>query len=424
MTDPSLVVGVLDTSRTAEYPDLASKLRDFTLSYCRFDYSGPIFESVSIEEILNQAAERGHRYIAVQEHGHVMTRYQDAQNGIDTNFLKAAAAWVAEHDFLVAGWPPECFLVDLERYRRLGRPAFSSLTGRAVPLDDVFQRCRFDLRPRGPEDAETFRTYRGAGIFRYDGSAQGAISPHWKAFLDGVQDQAKHAKRGVFPVNFESYRDIEEPPQGFQGPVSSVYGVAAGFKVNRILETHGFDERTRVVFFDYSPLALDFKRMLVAEWDGVDYPAFVQRVAGRVPDAFYQLWNNPRPGTLNLDLVATLWERELGIWGGAQAFERHWSKVRQLPHRFVHCDLFADPKPLLGEVRPGPRAVMWWSNAFHSINSLWFYDRDQRIEIYHRWLRDLAAICPDLLLYGNDVENLGLGGIHLQDHLAARQVSP
>jgi hypothetical protein len=482
MADRNLVVGVLDTRERIGDPDLAEKLRDFTLSCCRFDFDGPLFESSSVDELLAEACRSGARYCLVQACGHAMVRHGDRQRATDTNLIKALTGWLPQHGLLVAGrlldggerWyglDELSFAVSLDEYRRLGMPPFTPPANGPRPLpagaattketpagtvlgsirprggttvaspalpgwglvaaslehgmpvlgfDSTLRQCGYDLRPRNAAEIAGLRRFAGAGILDYDAGAQGSpLSADWHGFLDYVQHQAKHARRGIFLGNFESYRDVETPPVGFRGPLSGLYAVAAGFKANRILHTHGFDRRTRMVYFDYSPLALDLRKILVDEWNGVDFPGFVRGVAGRLPAAFYQLWGNlwaTRPGALDLELVAAIWDRELQTWGGEAAFREHWASYREIPHEFILCDLFTDSAPLLNALATGPGEVMWWSNAFHSLNGVWFYPREDRHRIYRRWLADVAAINPDLLLYGTDVDNLGLGGIRLLDH--------
>jgi hypothetical protein len=478
-----LVIGVLAATADGVAPELAEKLRDFTLACCRFDYTGPLLEAAAVDDLLAAASQEGARYCLVQAPGHAMVRQGDRQRGTATNLIRSLSGWLPEHDFLVAGrlldggdhWSgldEICFAVDLAAWRRLGRPRFTPAADGPLPLpaaaadgaagdgilslrpaagqtnarpglpgwgliaaaleqglpvpgfDAPLRRCGYDLRPRNAAEAAAVRRLAGDGIFAYEStdSANTALSDDWRGFLDYVHLQAKHAKRGVFLGNFEGYGDIAQPPSGFAGPVSGLYAVAAGFKANRTLATHGFDRRTRMVFFDYSPVALDIRRALVQEWDGTHFPAFIEAIAPRFPDAFYQLWGNlwaTRPGALDLELVTSIWDKELAIWGGAEAFRAHWEAYREIPHRFVHCDLFAAPEPLLAELGGGPREVMWWSNAFHSLNGVWFYPRDERHRIYRRWLADLAGRNPDLLLYGTDVDNLDLGGIRIRDHRAS-----
>lgn len=93
-------------------------------------------------------------------------------------------------------------------------------------------------------------------------------------FVQGVEDQVRNARRGVFLWNLESYEDVAPAPGDFRPPVTTLYAVASGFKPNAILRSHGFDEHTRVVFFDYGKNALAVKRTLREEWDGWDYPRY------------------------------------------------------------------------------------------------------------------------------------------------------
>ncbi|HZF13192.1 MAG TPA: hypothetical protein VFE33_30745 [Thermoanaerobaculia bacterium] len=497
MADRQLIVGVLDTHGRLGDSALEAKLRDFTLSLCRFDYDGPILESSSVDALLAAAGREGARYCLVQAHGHTMVRHGDRRQATHTNLVKALSTWLPAHDFLLAGrlvdggddWygvDEIGFVVDLETYRALGQPRFTpaadgrrslpavaatrftgpegaglsglaSLTPAAGTVDacptlpgwgliaaslaqgkpvlgftETLERCGLDLRPRSATETASLARFSGAGILDFPGGNGGEangspLSRDWRSFLDYVVQQARNSKRGIFLGNFEGYEDVETPPAGFRGPVTGLYAVAAGFKANRILHTHGFDRGTRMVFFDYSPLALDLRRILVEEWDGVDFPDFVARIADRLPDAFYQLWGNlwaTRPGALDLEVLGGIWERELALWGGAPAFEQHWARYREIPHLYLHCDLFAAPEPLGAALAPGASEVMWWSNAFHSLNGVWFYDREDRHGIYRRWLESLAAINPDLLLYGADVDNLDLGGVRLADHHRARREAP
>ena len=58
-------------------------------------------------------------------------------------------------------------------------------------------------------------------------------------------------------------------------PIKKLYSVAASFKPNMILHKFGFYDDTEVVFYDYSKQALAFKKLLIKEWDGEDYPSFL-----------------------------------------------------------------------------------------------------------------------------------------------------
>jgi hypothetical protein len=56
-----LVFAVVDAP-SGTPPALAEKLRDLTVSWCRYGYRGPILSGASVDAVLREAAQRGHRH--------------------------------------------------------------------------------------------------------------------------------------------------------------------------------------------------------------------------------------------------------------------------------------------------------------------------------------------------------------------------
>jgi hypothetical protein len=197
-----------------------------------------------------------------------------------------------------------------------------------------------------------------------------------------------------------------------------LYSVAAGFKPNRILQTHGLSDRTRVVFFDYSQRALDVRRFMVSQWNGDDFPRFVREVfqAFPHPETFYQLWDEVTPADDIWGDIDRIWEQELTQWGGAAAFATHWRRYRQLKHDYVCCNILENPLPLLELVRAEPNAIIWWSNAFFTMYGNWFYTTNERQQAYRRWTRELAARNTDLFLLGSDDNNTCVNSIRAGEY--------
>jgi hypothetical protein len=206
---------------------------------------------------------------------------------------------------------------------------------------------------------------------------------------------------------------VAEPPEHFGRAVSTLYCVAAGLKPNRILQTHGIDDSTRVVFFDYSAKALEFRQLMLREWNGKDYPRFVRYAFGKMPapETFYHLWSSLSPDELDDRDLERLWEKELHQWGGADAFAKHWNACRRLPHEFVCCDIVNEPQTLFARLTDEPDAVIWWSNAFFTVHSNWFYTVEERARRYENWIEGLAARCPRAALYGADHNNSSVNAV-------------
>ena len=100
-------------------------------------------------------------------------------------------------------------------------------------------------------------------------------------FLAGIHQLTGNLRNAIFVWNLESYDDIETPSKAFRPPLSTLYTVSAGFKPNRILQTHGFDANTRMVVFDYSPQGLKFRRLLQEI-----YIQWIEKLARKAPGLF------------------------------------------------------------------------------------------------------------------------------------------
>jgi hypothetical protein len=226
-------------------------------------------------------------------------------------------------------------------------------------------------------------------------------------FINSVQLQIDHSRRGVFLWNIEPYDDVATPPPNFHPPVAALYCVAAGFKPNRILHTHGFTERTRVVFFDYSLQALEIRRLLHEQWDGQDYPRFVKYILKKFPhpETFYQLWAGVSPENMNWNDVDHLWQEELRRWGGQQVFQEHWEFYKRLKPEYFPCNILTEQARLAEQIEPQKNSVIWWSNAFFTVYSNWTYTIEERQQIYQNWVTRLAARNAELFIYGADDMN-------------------
>jgi hypothetical protein len=413
LSQDSLILALLDTSAQIADPSLAAKLRDLTISWSRFKYSGTILEGKDLGELLARAASGGARYCLVQSWGHVLQEVWTPGGTDFGDFIGALLSWAGGNDFVAAGGP-DCLLVDLDRFRRQRLDLAST-----VPLPEPLAAATARLTADSPEAAARLRAWLGPGIADLDRIEAARLWGEPTArFLADVQRLTANLPHGVFVWNIESYDDAREPAEDFVAPLSTLYSVAAGFKPNWLLEVHGFDERTRVVFFDYSEAGLEFRRLLLEEWDGADYPAFLRRLFRQLPSsrAFYCLWDGATPEDLDWADVEARWQQEIDRWGGASVLRSHWRRYRRLPHERVHCNLLSDPGPLLARMRDEPSAVIWWSNAFFTVYSNWLLDADRRQSIYRWWIERLAQSAPRLLLYGATSNNVSVNFVRAAEY--------
>ena len=411
MYPEALVFGIVDRPSPQGDAALASELRDLTISWSRYDYRGRILVGETIHSVLDQALELGYRWCLVQRAGNIILERWDADED-RRRFDQCVSHWIGERDFLAlsAADDDHCLLVNVPRWEELGRPALCRPLVED-PGESTQEHC-LSLGRLSPEEGSRLARYLGDGIRSFS-EDEASLDPRIADFLQEVQQQVLNAPRGVFLWNLEPYDDVRTPPTGFDPPISTLYSVASGFKPNMILESLGFDARTRVVFFDCSTRALEVKRLLLEGWDGREFPAFVFHLFREVPsgDAHYHLWDGATPETLDPKAVERAWERELERWGGEHAFAEHWSRYRQLRHEFVHCDVLDSAAPLLARVEPEENAVIWWSNAFFSVWGNWLLDAAERRAAYERWIEELAERNPDLFLYGSDFSNSSVNDV-------------
>lgn len=483
MSTPKLIFGLLDTSRAVADPFVSSRLRELTIAWSRFKYFGSIIESESIDAILAQALQRNVDYCLVQAHGHILDEVWQPDAGASADALTALERWMEGRDFLVAGQITggrdgtyglgrRFLLVNLNRYRTLGSPHFGAAcarpqrmalpravaaqaggierlepTGKTAVVEPASSGWSFvnaslevglpvdqlpaavtaltidlgpDLTAGGATPVASLRRILDPGLPDLGpGTDFGGLDERAAGFVRRIRGLSEKLPQGVFSWNLESYADVENPPEHFAPPIQALYTVAAGFKPNRILETHGFDERTRMVVFDYSRPGLAFRRLLHERWDGTDYPDFLRRLFREraVDDAFYVLWNGASPETVHWPDVEARWQSELAAWGGAEALRRHWRRFRNIRVEYVCCDLLREPGPLLERVRNDPAAVIWWSNAFFSVHSNWFYTAADRSQRYRSFVGALAARAPDLFLYGADSNNISVNFIQAKPYV-------
>lgn len=482
MYPDELVFGILDTSKRIEDPRLAERLASFTLSWSRYGYRGRFLRHDNVNRILDEASALGYRWCLIQSYGSILSE-RWAHGSADARPLEITVPeWVADNSFFVMGHiigdsangyglDDKFMLVDLASYVAFGRPLFDSVaadsveyvepvaipssaagtgiselvpSGRTRPMNAALpgrnfieaslcrgipvygftpemESGRIHLDDGCRAHAALFSSYLGENIYRYaPPHSQDELSNGQQVFLESLSRVVSNSRQGVFLWNLEPYDDVLTPPAEFRPPVSSLYSVAAGFKPNMILEALGFDERTRVVFFDYSPDALKVRQLLVEEWDGEDLPRFVRYIFKKFPypQTFYYLWSGYTPDTVPEQGLYEFWELELEKWGGADRFKEHWTRYKNLEHEYLVCNLLKESNQLLARVEPEPNAVLWWSNLFFTMYSNWFYTVEERRTMYGEWLERLVGKNPDMFIYGSDYNNISVNHIRAKEYLS------
>lgn len=470
------IVFALIDNEAAQGNDSNARMRELTLAWSRYGYHGDLIEDDSIDSAIKQAAKTSARFCLVQSAGHVIDEQWYLSHWQREGFYQGIKRLMSHNDFLVAGeWnesqraciglQTDCFLVNLDQYRTIGQPKFGNddnavrtmigaqrsitsnnqqqlLSADKEPRDkyelnviadvqgwnfiqssfanalpvfrfgDAINNCRFNLATQS--DRSAFTKLIGKNVFNAENLI--GLTQDQSTFIERIQKQFKDAQKGAFLFNIEPYDDLIQKPNST--PLDALFSVAAGFKPYRILHSQGFNQNTKVVLFDYSLKALEVRRYIVENWDGINFPKFVRRLFKEFPqeDVFYQLWYQATPETLDWDDMEHMWQQELEKWGGAEAFQQHWTQCRALPHKYLHCDLLQDRESLMHELSQHQTSYIWWSNAFFTIFSHWHYRPAERKAHYFNWVTELSKVAPNCQINGADHNNMAVNGLSAEQY--------
>lgn len=430
-----LTFAIWDRSDAIKNDFVSKRCRDLTTFYIDSCFPGVSYlEHSNIDALLRTAAATNSRWLLVQARGHLLLRfdfYQELER-----FLASPPS-----SFLIMGHildrkdqyfeiHNQCFLINLDLYRKLGQPAFgleqpgtlpsiSTRLPKPIRSPDNFHDDYTPpwLKPDGTNEAEYSNLKDGHGIIaaslRAGLNVQGfpsqlrdkkhflypeastseferclrdpSLAPNQemnqgqRRFLSGMRQNWFACRSSIFLFNTDDIRNTQRViPSGKN--LDALYSVASGFRPLKLLEMNGFRSSTRVVYFDYSQAALDFRKELHEQFDGLNFVDFLKNRGTRFRFGNYQA----RPANAeevphgeaqfaeqfhsepNYDTLNSLWNRTTDAFGGSKAFQRLWQDSRQLPHQFVFTDLFNTPSALtdLLQADHAEHSLVWWSNSF------------------------------------------------------------
>ena len=134
-------------------------------------------------------------------------------------------------------------------------------------------------------------------------------------------------------------------------------GVTAGFKLLYYAYKYGINPGfTDFVWFDFDPHSCAFKRETLKQWDGTDYPAWVQAWCERNPEANQEL----------VPMVQERWPSVLEQFGGQESFDDFWTQVSFSDHTVLEVDIVNNGDALFDKIK-NKRSFMWTSNIYSYI---------------------------------------------------------
>jgi len=235
-----------------------------------------------------------------------------------------------------------------ERYhQKLCNPllTFSLLKELHVPgLSDEFMDCLTTIKPH-------------IGSIELEKAIQGMPFDS-----DKISYQANKMIKDMFAPSSPIYFVNTEPSQpdtaeqledtGFDQYI----GATAGFKLFYYAYKYGFTTDTKFILYDFDPLSCKFKQDMLEQWDGRNYPAFVDDWIADNPDANANL----------RDLTVERWPMVIDQFDGESNWLKVWNEIQQSDWQVIECDLIYGHDKLFAELE-NKRTLMWTSNIYSYI---------------------------------------------------------
>ena len=151
--------------------------------------------------------------------------------------------------------------------------------------------------------------------------------------------------------------------------------------------------------------------MMLKQWNGEDYPSFINWARKK-----YQF--NETHGTLTEhETDDFLWQREISWWGGEDRIKEHWKRYKRLKHTWTHVDISKDCKPITSRIVNEPGSVIWWSNAFHTVNAHYLHGLRGVTNSYKTWIDEITKQNPNIWILGKDFLDRPVEGGQIKDYV-------
>ena len=444
------VVAIFDDPKFASRNmTIQQKRKEITEFFTRFKYFGPIIYGNSVNEVLDKALEHDVDYCIVQAVGHIVR---------EGSFFKIIEKWMDKKNFFVTGhimdketpnsnWAEgngyyglhkQCILVNLKYYEKFDKPVWGEAKHKIDKPEHLAAANRHvkdihdDYTPLALMPTEETKVCtplvdgwnfintsleNGLTVYNFHPKVRDAkefVYPtssiqDLQTQLSWVNNIVNYAPQCVFLWNTETYLDLKYCK--IQEPIRHLYTLAASFKPHIILNTFNFEDDAKVNFYDYSKPALAYKKMMLTQWNGEDYPSFINWARKK-----YQF--NETHGTLTENETDDfMWKREISWWGGEDIIKEHWKRYKKLKHTWTHVDISKDCTPITNKIVNEPGSVIWWSNAFHTVNAHYLHGLKGVTESYNNWIKEIKTNNPDMWILGKDFLDRPIEGGQIKDYV-------
>jgi len=403
-----------------------------------------IFSS-NVDDIITQAAELKVDYVYIVALGHRVSinDHLTAAVACLENSNHAALAHILQddpdHDSQFYSLHHQCMLIDLNKWQQAGSPPWGTNTRVVDYTLPAISRSQENFHDKYTPywiapSSEPTKQYSGVlregwqlikGLIE-SGQSIGNFpqeirnlkmhlypefgGPFERIIVDGIDEiptnfnqrqylqftNFKAAQQTVFVYNTDPMRNESKLIYNKSTRLDNIYAVAAGFKPLQLLDACQYHSGTRVVYFDYSQSALNFKKWLWENWDGKDYNEAIGYYKTQIDTQFRPIWFVGKDYDMQ-------WNEVINYFGGKDAWLELWQAYRKLEHKFIHGSLFGDYTGLTSDMKEhSGNNLIWFSNSFHTEAALRYFSGNKLKEMYSQCLSDFAKNNTSIQICGTD----------------------
>lgn len=255
---------------------------------------------------------------------------------------------------------------------------------------DPQRQTKFHLYP--DQDWEAFNDFLNGQEYTGNQSSQ-------KEYCSLIEHLNSQVRKQYYVLNTEALTNI---PAGTK--IDHYAGVSSGLKLFCTMVKNGFDASTGVTFFDFSPVALQFQKAMIKNWNGdfESYQMHCKRFEYATPGHYPCLPSGPWEDTY-LHVL-----NELNIT--ADDFKYQWQLFTKLDIGFELINLYdaRDQQKLADICGQFDQNYLWISNAFNMEYSLIKLGKEWLKLAYMGFADKLITCGKSVILDSNDFVNNGL----------------
>ena len=83
----------------------------------------------------------------------------------------------------------------------------------------------------------------------------------------------------------------------------------------------------------------------------------------------------------------------------------------------LHCDICENPEKITSKITKGGTQLIWWSNAFHTVNAHYLHGLKGVTSSYNTWVKEITRKNPDIWILGKDFLDRPVEGGQIKDYV-------